>query len=129
MREIPADRRLIADADRGDAPERVGQGWTVGERVGRPLHGAVRRHRADPQAAVRHGRDAAELIDRAQPDHVPGPEEALTQEEHGRGPAGHEVRVLAVSVEQRERLSERPRLVVIERHAGPAARWIARTIP
>src|SRR5439155_23993804 len=28
VREIPADRRLIADADRGDAPERVGQGWT-----------------------------------------------------------------------------------------------------
>jgi len=87
------------------------------------------RHRADAQPAVGRVGDAAELIDRAERDHVPGPEEALPHEEHGGGAAGHEVRVLAISVEQRERLGERPRLVVIERHAGPAARWIARTIP
>ena len=58
------------------------------------------------------------------------PDQPLPQEQHRRGTAGHEVRIVAVELEQRERLLQRAWLVVVEAHdATPAARWIARTIP
>ena len=85
--------------------------------------------RADPQAAAPGARDTAKLVDRAKADDVTGTEEPLPHEEHRRGAARHDMRVLAITLEERESLADRSRRVVVEAHVIPAARPIARSMP
>jgi hypothetical protein len=77
VNEVPAERCLVADADRRDHAERLRQRRRVGEGLGRRFELAVGRHRADFQAAVGRAFDAAQFFDVAETDDFVGLNEAL----------------------------------------------------
>ena len=128
VRETAADGRLVADPHRGDAREGVRERRRERAHVGRALRLPMRRGRADAEAAVVRTADPGERADRAQADDVARPDEPLAEEEHGRGAARYEVRILAVLHEEVESLGDLARLVVVVGHTF-AADLIARSIP
>jgi hypothetical protein len=113
--QVAADGGLVADANCGHARKVVGQGRTVGLNVRRALSLAVRGQGAELEAAALEPPNPAQVGDFAQADHVAGLHQPLLQQQDERRSAGHELRVLAVALEQLERLLERGRGVVIER--------------
>ena len=112
VREVAAERRLVADAHRGDLPERLAQRGRIGADLRRQLELAVGGERPDPEAAIVLGRDPVQLGDLAQRDHVLRLHQPHRHQQDHRRAAGDQVGVLvAVGGEQVERLRETLRLV------------------
>jgi hypothetical protein len=83
---------------------------------------------SDLQAAVGERAEAAQRLDPAQPDDVVRLGEAPGHQQHHGSAAGHQVRVVAVALQQPDRLLDGVRLVVVEGpHRGHALRAAART--
>jgi hypothetical protein len=71
-------------------------------------------HRPNLQAAAGQSANALQVRDLAQPDHVPRLHQALLQQQHECRAARHQVRVLAVRVQELERLLQRAGSVIVK---------------
>ena len=132
MREIAAERRLLADAHRRHRRERCREPGRECAHLGGPRQRTVGGERSQRQPSTRRS-DGAKLLEPPQADHASGPDELLLHQDHQRRATGHDEGVLGILRKQRDGLVKRLGFEVVERphrpDAVPRARAIARAMP
>src|SRR5581483_12458797 len=86
VREVPADRRLMTDADGRDARERLGERRMVGPHRFRPLDLPMCGERPAPESVALEP-DPAQLLATPKADDMAGADEPLPVEDRERGAA------------------------------------------